>query len=279
MKKNISKIGIIGLGRIGRCILLGLVESKTVKKGQIRFTTKHASTTQAVEKEFGISACKNNSALVKECDLILLAVKPQGVREVLEEIAGAVKPETLIVSVVTGVSTKMIEDRLNGKGVVIRAMPNTPALVGEGMTAICLGSKATEHHWKLAETLFRCVGRVARVEEKQMNSITGLSGSGPAYIYMVLESMTEGGIKVGLPRDLALELSAQTILGAAKMYLETGKHPAALKDEVTTPAGCTIDGLTELEEGKLRITFIKAVSVAARRAGELAAERGGLMID
>jgi len=152
---------------------------------------------------------------------------------------------------------------------VVRTMPNTPAIVGCGMTAICKGKFVHEKHLESASRLFASVGRTVVVDEKHMDAITGLSASGPAYIYIILEALAEGGVKVGLPRDLATLLAAQTTLGAAKVALETGHHPALLKDEVTTPAGCTIDGIMELEEGKLRVTLIKAVVKAAQRAREL----------
>jgi pyrroline-5-carboxylate reductase len=162
-----------------------------------------------------------------------------------------------------------MEKCLGAPVAVIRAMPNTPCAVGAGMTALCKGAHADDSHVELARLLFETVGRVVVVDEKHMDAITGLSASGPAYIYIILESLAEGGVKVGLPRDLATLLAAQATMGAAKVVLDTGDHPALLKDAVTTPAGCTIDGIMELEEGKLRVTLIKAVVKAAHRAKEL----------
>jgi len=153
---------------------------------------------------------------------------------------------------------------------VVRAMPNTPCAIGHGMTALCKGKYANQHHLEIASELFNVVGRTVVVDEKHMDAVTGLSASGPAYIYIILESLAEAGVKVGLPRDIATLLAAQTALGAAAVVLETGDHPALLKDAVTTPAGCTVDGIMELEEGKLRVTLIKAVVKAAQRAKELA---------
>lgn len=262
-------IGIIGLGRMGKCLVQGLVSSGTVKKSEVHFTTRHAETAEKASKELGISACKDNAALLKECSTIVIAVKPQNVAEVLEEIGGKVQADQTFVSIAASISTEAMESCL-GKAPVLRAMPNTPAFVGAGITAMCLGKFAKEKDWEKAAVLFTPVGKLVRVDERHMNAVTGLSGCGPAYIYVILESLTDAGIKVGLPRDLASILASQTVLGAAKMLQDTGRHPAYLKDEVTTPAGCTIDGLMELEEGKLRVTLIKAVVQATKRAERLA---------
>ena len=263
-------IGIIGLGKMGRCLLSGLLESASFKKADVYFTTKHDETAKKVVEDFGINRCTTNAALVEKCDLILLAVKPQNADEVLGEVAGKVRSGKTLISIVASVSTGQMEDILGKGAAVLRAMPNTPAQVRAAITAVCLGKHAGEKDWERAVMVFQPVGKLVRVDEKHMNAVTGLSGCGPAYIYMILESLTDGGIKVGLPRDLATQLASQTVLGAAKMLQETGKHPAALKDEVTTPAGCTIDGLMELEEGKLRVTLIKAVVQATKRAERLA---------
>ncbi len=266
-KSNFSPLGIIGLGKMGRCLVQGLLESKTLDREQILFTTKHEETSEKVVNDLKIRQCKNNGMLVNESNTILLAVKPQNIEEVLSEIGGKINGKTLI-SIVASYSTARLESKV-GEVPIIRAMPNTPALVREAMTAMCLGRYATDRDWDTAATLFTPVGQIARVDEKHMDAVTGLSGCGPAYIYVILESLTDAGIKVGLPRDLATKLAAQTVLGAARMLLNTGHHPASLKDEVTTPAGCTIDGLLELEEGKLRITLMKAVLKATERAKSL----------
>ena len=179
------------------------------------------------------------------------------------------RPDQLFVSVAASVPTGYMEKALGTPVAVVRAMPNTPCSVAAGMTALCKGAHAGDEHVELARLLFEPVGRTVVVDEKHMDAITGLSASGPAYIYIILESLAEAGVKVGLPRDLATLLAAQTTLGAAKVVLDTGDHPALLKDAVTPPAGCTIDGIMELEEGKLRVTLIKAVVKAAHRAKEL----------
>lgn len=263
-------IGVIGLGRMGRCLVQGLLESESFGAEQIFFTTKHEDTAQRVVSELSIQKSRDNVALVGKCETIVLAVKPQNLGEVLKEIAPAVTPKHTLVSIVASHTTAQMEENLKTGVPVIRAMPNTPAFVREGITALCLGKACKDRDWERATTLFKPLGKFVRVDEKHMDAVTGLSGCGPAYIYMILESLTDGGIKVGLPRELATQLAAQTVLGAARMLLETGKHPAALKDEVTTPAGCTIDGLMELEEGRLRVTLIKAVVQATKRAKALA---------
>jgi pyrroline-5-carboxylate reductase len=192
------------------------------------------------------------------------------VAEVLRGIRANVRRNQLVISVAASVPTDMIERGLE-KGVpVVRAMPNTPCAQGAGMTALCKGRHAQKEHMEMATRFFAAVGRTVIVDEKHMDAVTGLSASGPAYIYIILESLAEAGVKVGLPRDIATLLAAQTTMGAARVVLETGDHPALLKDAVTTPAGCTIDGILELEEGKLRVTLIKAVVKAVQRAKELA---------
>lgn len=265
-----KSVGIIGLGRMGRCMLQGLLTSSKLGKGDILFTTRHDDTAKKAEGELAITRAANNRKLVESCEVVILAVKPQNVGEVLSEIAGVVKKDQTIISIVASISTDQIEEKLGKQVAVIRAMPNTPAFVGEGITAYCCGANAGTRDEDRTSKIFKPLGRLLKVDERHMDAVTGLSGCGPAYLYVVLESLTDGGIKVGLPRELATQLAAQTVLGAAKMLLETGRHPAALKDEVTTPAGCTIDGLMELEEGKLRVTMIKAVVQATKRAKALA---------
>lgn len=270
MANKIGTVGIIGLGRMGRCMVKGLIQAGTLKNTEIFFTTKHPETAALVAKELSVKACKNNLELIEKSEIIVVAVKPQNCAEVLEEIGGKITKGKTVVSIVASISTAQIEGKLPKGVAVIRAMPNTPAFVGAGMTAWCAGVSAFEKDWSRAMALFEPLGKVARVDEKHMNAVTGLSGCGPAYIYVVLESLTDAGIKIGLPRELATLLAGQTVLGAASMLLATGRHPAALKDEVTTPAGCTIDGLLELEEGRLRVTLIKAVVQATKRAKALA---------
>ncbi len=274
MGKESSKIGIIGFGRMGRCLAKGWLEAKTLTPAQIQFTSRTAANAEKVKSEFSIESAKSNRELLENCSTILLAVKPQNAAEVMEEIGPKLTSDHTLISIVASVSLSQLGS-FTKKGVPIaRAMPNTPAFVREGITAACMNGSSQDRDWERVKAAFAPVGRLVRVDEKHMDAVTGLSGCGPAYIYVVLESLTEGGIKVGLPRDLATELAAQTVLGAARMLQLTGRHPASLKDEVTTPAGCTIDGLLELEEGKLRVTLIKAVVQATKRAHSLAKRSG-----
>ena len=200
-------------------------------------------------------------------DLVLICLKPQQVKGVLHEIRKALKHDAVLISVAASVTTALIERELGRAVRVVRAMPNTPCLIRQGMTALAAGRHATEGNVLMAREIFSSMGRIVVVGEEHMDAITGLSASGPAYVYMIIESLAEAGVKMGLPRDLSTELSAQTLLGASAMVLHTGEHPAKLKDIVTTPAGCTIDGLLELEEGGLRVTLIKAVVRAGSARG------------
>jgi pyrroline-5-carboxylate reductase len=217
-----------------------------------------------------VHAGTDNLEAVKDAEIIFVCVKPQVVTDVVREIRAHVNRNQLLISVAASVPTEMIERGLEKEVPVVRAMPNTPCVLGAGMTGICKGRFAQKQHLDIAAKFFEAVGRTVVVDEKHMDAVTGLSASGPAYIYIILESLAEAGVKVGLPRDVATLLATQTTLGAARVVLETGDHPALLKDAVTTPAGCTIDGIMELEEGKLRVTLIKAVVKAVQRARELA---------
>jgi len=218
----------------------------------------------------GVRTTLGNRDASRGARLVLLAVKPQVAKEVLAELGEVMEPGQILLSIVAGLSTRGIEGALGGPEVpVVRAMPNTPSRIGRGMTAVCGGRWASAEDVELARQVFAHLGRVLILDEKHFDAVTGLSASGPAFVYIIIESLAEGGVKVGLPRDVATELAAQTCLGAAAMVLETGDHPALLKDEVTTPAGCTMDGILTLEEGGLRVTLIKAVVEARRRASEL----------
>jgi len=264
-----SRVAVLGAGKMGTLLLQAMLEKGLLTKDCISGTVQHAEKAKAVHKELGIAVGVDNYVAVKEADVVLICVKPQQVGQVLEQIAPAMNPGKLIISVAASVPTDYMEKRLPDGVPIVRAMPNTPALVGAGMTALCKGRFAEKSHIEFTRTLFDSVGLSVVVDEKHMDAVTGLSASGPAFIYIIIESLTDAGVKCGLPRELATQLAAQTTMGAAKVVLETGDHPALLKDAVTTPAGCTIDGILELEEGKLRVTLIKAVVKAAQRAKEL----------
>ena len=267
-----QRVAVLGLGKIGTILLRGLLKAG-LSPSNACATVRHADRTRALGGKLPLAVGTDNRAAARSADIILISVKPQNVGELLDEIRADVTPVKLVVSVAASVPTGYIEGHLETGVPVVRAMPNTPCQVGAGMTGICKGSHATESHLETARQLFETVGRTVVVDEKHMDAVTGLSASGPAFVYIILESLAEAGVKVGLPRDVATLLSAQTLLGAAKVALKTGDHPALLKDAVTTPAGCTIDGILELEEGKLRVTLIKAVVKATQRAKELMFEK------
>lgn len=264
-----TRVAVIGAGKIGTILLQPLLRQGLLDKSLVHATVQHAERTKMLSKELGVKVSTDNVQAVGDADVVLICVKPQLVGGVMEQISSVASPKKLFISVAASVPTEYMERRVNGECHVVRAMPNTPSMIGVGMTALCKGKFASQADVDLALRFFEPVGRTIVVDEKHMDAITGLSASGPAFIYIMLESLAEGGVKVGLPRDMATLLAAQTTLGAAKMVLETGHHPALLKDAVTTPAGCTIDGVLELEEGGLRVTLIKAVVKAALRAKEL----------
>ena len=275
-----KKLAVLGAGKLGSILLRAYLRQGLFVSNRVTATMRHADRAAALAKQLNVAVTTDNREAVKGADVILLTVKPQTVAEVLKEVAAEIDARTLLVSVAASVPTSYVEQQLaaasGGKRnevAVVRAMPNTPAAVGCGMTAICRGAHATPEHLEIARTMFDAVGRTIVLDEKHMDAVTGLSASGPAFAYIILESLAEAGVKVGLPRDVATLLAAQTMKGSATVVLETGDHPALLKDAVTTPAGCTIDGILELEEGKLRVTLIKAVVKATSRAGELLFEK------
>ncbi len=254
---------------MGSILLQALCQQKVVRPEDIAATVNHSERLDALAAKFGVKVTTNNNEAVKGADVVLLCIKPQTLGEVVREIEPELRPNQLIISIAASVPTSYIEQRIPAGIPVVRAMPNTPSRVGAGMTAFCCGTAVKSSDLDIVHKLFDTVGETIRVDEKHMDAVTGLSASGPAYIFMVLESLAEGGVKVGLPRDIAMKLAGQTVLGSAKMMLETGDHPALLKDAVATPAGCTVDGILELEEGGLRVTLIKAVVKASQRAKEL----------
>jgi pyrroline-5-carboxylate reductase len=265
-----QKVAVLGAGKIGGILLQALLRDGLLSPSQTWATVAHPERARVLKDKLKVHAGTDNLEAVRDADIIFLCVKPQVVVDVVREIRSHVNRNQLLISVAASVPTEMIEKGLEKEVAVVRAMPNTPCVLGAGMTALCKGQFAQKHHLDLATKFFDAVGRTVVVDEKHMDAVTGLSASGPAYIYIILESLAEAGVKVGLPRDVATLLAAQTTLGAARVVLETGDHPALLKDAVTTPAGCTIDGIMELEEGKLRVTLIKAVVKAVQRAKELA---------
>jgi pyrroline-5-carboxylate reductase len=264
-------VAVLGAGKMGGILVQAFLKQNLFAAEQLYATVAHAEKAVALSVQWGVDVSTNNLEAAKQADLILLGVKPFQVPDLMEEIKPGLTTEKTLVSFAASVKTRSIEEAAGMEIAVIRAMPNTPSALGAGAAALCRGRFVSAQKMELAQRIFETVGRTVMVDEKHMDAVTGLSGSGPAYIYIIIEALAEAGVKVGLPRDVATQLAAQTAFGAAKMVLETGYHPALLKDAVTTPAGCTIDGILELEEGGLRVTLIKAVMRATERAKQLAA--------
>ncbi|HEV2325116.1 MAG TPA: pyrroline-5-carboxylate reductase [Terracidiphilus sp.] len=265
------RVAVLGAGKMGGILLQAFLKENLFAPAQIHATVGHGERAIALSTQWGVDVSTDNLAAASQSDLILIGVKPFQVPDLIEEIKPALTPSKTIVSFAASVKTRSIEDAAGMQIGVIRAMPNTPSALGAGAAGLCRGRFVRDEQMELARRIFETVGRTVVVDEKHMDAVTGLSASGPAYVYIIIEALAEAGVKVGLPRDTATQLAAQTAFGAAKMVLETGYHPALLKDAVTTPAGCTIDGILELEEGGLRVTLIKAVMRATERAKQLAA--------
>jgi pyrroline-5-carboxylate reductase len=265
-----KKIAVLGCGKMGTILLESFLERKLVAPEEAVATVQHGDRSPELSHELGgVPVSTDNRTAVAGAEIVLLCVKPQVLGQLLEEIAPAVNPTTLVISIAASTTTSFIQQKLGKNIPVVRAMPNTPAMVGAAMTAVCAGPAATLQHLETAKHLFESVGRALVVDEKHMDAITALSASGPAFAFVILEALAEAGVKVGLPREMATTLIAQTLFGSAKLALETGHHPALLKDAVTTPAGCTIEGLMELEKGGLRVTLMNAVIKTTIRAREL----------
>ncbi len=262
-------IGVIGAGHIGSAVIGGLIKAKLTSPKNIIASRRTQSNLTDLAKTFGIHITTDNRKVAKSSDIIVFAIKPMNSRDVLNEIKDSVTTSKVIISVMAGIKTSFINSVLGVECPVIRTMPNTPVLVDSGATAISKGTFASDEDLKIANTIFKSIGTVEVVPENLLDAVTGLSGSGPAYIYMVIEAMTDGGVKMGIPRQIAFRLAAQTVFGAAKLVNETVKHPAILKDEVTTPGGTAIAAVAELETRGLRTMLINAVSTATARSQEL----------
>ncbi|MBX2860252.1 MAG: pyrroline-5-carboxylate reductase [Vampirovibrio sp.] len=265
-----GKLGVVGAGVMGRTIIQGAIKSCLLPPQKIWAAARTQRTCDQVRQELGIDTFTDYTVQLAETSIIILCVKPYKVEGVLEHLKdNGLSPDTLIISIAAGVSLATLESLTGGQNPVIRAMPNTPCVVGRGMTVVCGSAQTKPQHLELTKNLFSAVGTCLELEETHFDAVTGLSGSGPAYFYLMMESLADGGVRVGLPRDVAVKLVTQTALGAAAMVQQSGRHPASLRDDVTTPAGCTIAALLTMEDGKIRSVLARAVEEATRTASHL----------
>ena len=262
-------IGFLGAGKMATALARGFIRAGLVTPKQVFGSDPFPAARVAFGKETGGRISNNNGEVAELASVLILATKPDQTAAVLAEIRDRFTRRHLLISIAAGVPTAKLEAGLPGNSRVIRVMPNTPALVGESASAYALSKSATTADGELAQKLFSSVGVAMQVKESLLDAVTGLSGSGPAYVYQFIEALSDGGVAAGLPRDVATKLAAQTVLGSAKMVLETGIHPGALKDQVTSPGGTTIEGLHELEKGKLRGTVMSAVRAATDKSKKL----------
>jgi len=264
-----QRIGLIGAGQMATALGVGFVKAGLVPAERLLASDPLGDARARFGQATGGRTTAENRQVVEESDVVFLAVKPQQVAQVATELRGRIAAEKLVVSIAAGVRVASLADRL-GPGVrLVRVMPNTPCLVGQGASAYCLGEKATADDAELVQQLLAAVGIACQVDEKLMDAVTGLSGSGPAFVYVMIEALSDGGVRMGLPRNIAQMLAVQTVRGAAQMVAASGEHPAVLKDRVASPGGTTIAGLQALEEGGLRAALMAAVETAARRSAEL----------
>jgi len=264
-----QKIGFLGGGSMGEALITGLLRAGLVVPSELYISDINEERLAFLGQKLGINTTTDNRTIVNEADIVIIAVKPYVAASVLKEIAVAARPGQTFISIAAGIPISLIESYLKGPVPVVRVMPNTPCLVGEGASAVSAGKHAGKDNIRIAMAIFNAVGKAVEVDESLLDCVTGLSGSGPAYMYVILEGLIDGAVRLGLPGDIARELAAQTMLGAAKMVLETVEHPAKLKNMVTTPGGTTAAGLFALEEGALRAVLMKAVAAAAQRSSEM----------
>jgi pyrroline-5-carboxylate reductase len=264
-----KKMAILGSGNMGEALVKGLLRAGKIPPESLVCTDERAERREEVQKRYGVMVSSDNRAAASHADIIVLAVKPQVMDLLLEQIASAVDARKLVISIAAGVPISAISHKLGAGVRIVRAMPNTPALVGAGAAALARGPHATDEDLEQALSLFEAVGAAVVVEEHHLDAVTGLSGSGPAFVFMAIEALADGGVKVGLARPIAMALAAQAVMGAAKLVLETGEHPGRLKDQVTSPGGTSIAGVHALEQHGFRAALIAAVEVATKRSKEL----------
>lgn len=263
-----KRVGFLGSGQMAEALARGLIDRGVVEPSQISCSDP-AQARKELFRSLGATPYDSNADVAEHSDVLFVSVKPQYVQPVLAEARPRLRDNTLVVSIAAGVTVAQLLEAAGPNARVCRVMPNTPCLVGETAAAMCLGGRATHEDGETVVALFSAVGKIYQLEEKLLSAVTGLSGSGPAYVYMIIEALADGGVRAGLPRDVAQGLAAQTVLGSAKMVLETGRHPGALKDMVTSPGGTTIAGVHELEKAGLRAACMNAVVAATQRANEL----------
>ncbi len=270
-----KKIGFIGAGNMATALIKGILSAELFPSDSVYASDLDIEKLDTLKEDFGINTIfKNNAELVDKVDIVVLSVKPQILDKIVKEISHVLDESKFIISIAAGIPTELIERIADKKLRVIRSMPNTPALILEGATAVSPGNHATENDLRLAKEIFSAVGVVAIVDETQMDAVTGLSGSGPAYIFMIIEALSDAGVKMGLSRKVAMKLAAQTVAGAAKLQIDSQMHPGRLKDMVTSPGGTAIAGLHTLEQGGIRTTLMNAVESATMRAKELGNKNG-----
>jgi len=267
-----KKVAVIGAGNMGEALIAGMLASKAAAPEEIHATDVAAERLDQIKARYGIRTGTDNRAAASWSEIVILAVEPQVLDNVLDDLRAVLTEAKLILSVAAGYPIARIVSHLTPGVRVVRCMPNTPSAVRAGVSALAWVDTVSEEDERLARAIFESVGEGVVVEERLMDAVTGLSGSGPAYVFLIIEALADGGVKMGLPRDTALGLAAQTVFGAAKMVQETGEHPGRLKDKVTSPGGTTIAGLHELERGRLRTSLMEAVEAATRRSRELAVE-------
>ena len=262
------KVGFIGAGVMAEALVRSMLKAEAALARNVFASDPQPARRELLGQLIGPNVFATNGELLERAEVVVLAVKPQMLPVVVAETAPMVRPEHLVVSIAPGITLAWLTERL-GTGRVVRVMPNTPVQVGAGAAAFCRGGQASDADAAVVEQMFSAGGICVEVEEKLMDAVTGLSGSGPAYVYMAIEALSDGGVKMGLPRAVALRLAAQTVMGAAKMVLETGQHPGLLKDKVTTPGGTTIEGIHALEKAGLRKAFMDAVEAATLKSKQL----------
>ena len=267
------KIGFIGTGNMGSSIIKGILSSKFEENENINIFDLDKDKVNNLVKEYGINAVNSEKELAKNCDIIVLSVKPHIIPIVLKNLSGNVKKDTIILTIAAGISISVIENALGEDKKVVRTMPNTPAQVLSGMTAVTFNKNIENSEKEIIFKLLNSFGKSVEIEEKLMHAYTGISGSLPAYVYMFMEALADGGVLCGMPRNKAYEIVAQTVAGSAKMLLETGKHPGQLKDEVCSPAGTTIEAVRVLETGNFRGNVIEAVAACTEKSKEMAGEK------